>query len=163
MMPTKINSATLTIIGPAKQRWHDMPKVFRPTTRESNILSKIESSKEHLRRLAIGGIKDCVEPLANAVAMKLVEKRLVETTNKNTLEEQIKKCLDKLGRSDDFEIDYQIAPVRNVVPHPHIVSLYVTAFVIEQLITHKDVVDIYGSDEEIYLTINQQVKKFLPS
>lgn len=139
-----------------------MPKVFRPTTRESTILSKIESSKEHLRRLAIGGVKDCAEPLANAIAMKLVEKKLVETTNKNALDEQIKKCLDKLGRTDDFEIDYQIAPVRNVVPHPNIVSLYVTAFVIEQLITHKDVVDIYGSDEEIYFTINQQVVKFLP-
>ena len=116
-----------------------------------------------MRRLAIEGIKDCVDPLANTIAMKLVENKLVETTNKNALEEQMKKCLEKLGRSDDFEIDYQIAPVRNVVPHPHIVSLYVTAFVIEQLIKHKDVVDIFGSDEEIYFTINKQVKKFLPT
>jgi uncharacterized protein YaiL (DUF2058 family) len=38
----------------------------------------------------------------------------------------------------------------------------VTSFVIEQLIKHKDVVDIFGSDEEIYFTINEQVKKFLP-
>ena len=140
-----------------------MAKVFRPSSRESTILSKIESSKEHMRRLAIEGIKDCVDPLANTIAMKLVENKLVETTNKNALEEQMKKCLEKLGRSDDFEIDYQIAPVRNVVPHPHIVSLYVTAFVIEQLIKHKDVVDIFGSDEEIYFTINKQVKKFLPT
>jgi hypothetical protein len=160
-MPAKANSATINH-WTRKKRWQGMPKIFRPTTRESSILSKIESSKEHLRRLTIGGVKDCAEPLANAISMKLIEKRLVETTNKNALDEQIKKCLDKLGRSDDFEIDYQIAPVRNVVPHPQIVSLYVTAFVIEQLITHKDVVDIYGSDEEIYLTINQQVKKFLP-
>jgi hypothetical protein len=140
-----------------------MAKVFRPSSRESTILSKIESSKEHMRRLAIDGIKDCVDPLANAIAMKLVENKLVETTNKNALEEQMKKCLEKLGRSDDFEIDYQIAPVRNVVPHPHIVSLYVTSFVIEKLIKHKDVVDIFGSDEEIYFTINKQVKKFLPT
>ena len=78
------------------------------------------------------------------------------------MEEQIKACLEKLGRLDDFEIDYQIAPIRNLVPQPHIVSLYVTSFVIEQLIKHKDVVDIFGSDEEIYFTINEQVKKFLP-
>ena len=77
-------------------------------------------------------------------------------------EEQLLKSLDKLGRLDDFEIDYQIAPFRNLVPQPQIVSLYVTAFVIEKLINHKDVVDIYGSDEEIYLTINQQVKKYMP-
>ena len=139
-----------------------MPKVFRPSTRESSILSKIESTKEHVRRLAISRVRDCSEPLANGIASKLVESNLVETTNKNALEEQIRKCLDKMGRLDDFEIDYQVAPIRNIVPQPQIVSLYVTAYVIEKLINHKDVVDIYGSDEEIYFTINQQVKKYMP-
>jgi hypothetical protein len=139
-----------------------MGKIFRPSTRESSILSKIESSKEHARRVAINAIRDHAEPLANAISMKLVESDLVETTNKNALDEQIQKCLEKLGRADDFDIDYQIAPLRDLVPQPHVVSLYVTAFVIEKLIVHKDVVDIYGSDEDIYLAIHQQVKKFLP-
>jgi hypothetical protein len=139
-----------------------MAKVFRPSSRESSILSKIESTKEHMRRMAISRVRDCSEPLANGIATKLVEKNLVETTNKNVLEEQFQKCLDKMSRLDDFEIDYQIAPIRNLVPNPQIVSLFVTAFVIEKLINHKDVVDIYGSDEEIYFTINQQVKKYLP-
>jgi hypothetical protein len=139
-----------------------MGKIFRPSTREASILSKIESSKEHARRVAINAIRDHAEPLANAISMKLVESDLVETTNKNALDEQIQKCLEKLGRADDFDIDYQIAPLRDLVPQPHVVSLYVTAFVIEKLIVHKDVVDIYGSDEDIYLAIHQQVKKFLP-
>ncbi|UCF93159.1 MAG: hypothetical protein JSW39_03095 [Desulfobacterales bacterium] len=140
-----------------------MSKVFRPSTRESSIISKIESSKEHARRLAISAIKDCQEPLSNAIAMKLIENNFIETTNKNALEEQISKCLGKLSHADEFDIDYQTAPFRSVVAHPHVVSLYVTAFVIEQLIKHKDVVDIYGSDEDIYHSINQQVKKFLPT
>jgi hypothetical protein len=139
-----------------------MGKVFRPSSRESTILSKIESTKEHKRRLAIGRLRDCSEPLSNAIAMKLVERNLIETTNKNTLEEQLNGCLEKMGRMEDFDIDYQIAPFRNLVPQPHIVSIYVTSFVIEKLINHKDVVDIFGSDEEIYFTINEQVKKYLP-
>jgi len=139
-----------------------MGKVFRPSTREASILSKIESSKEHARRVAIAAIQDHVEPLANAIAMKLVDSDLVETTNKNSLEEQIGKCLQKLSRADDFDVDYQVAPLRNIVPQPHIVSLYVTAFVIEKMIAHKDVVDIYGSDEDIYFAIHRQIKKFLP-
>ena len=139
-----------------------MGKIFRPSTREASILSKIESSKEHARRLAIGAIKDHAEPLANAISMKLVESGLVETTNKNALDEQIQKCLEKLGRADDFDVDYQIAPLRDLVPQPHVVSLYVTSFVIEKLIAHKDVVDIFGSDEDIYFAIHDQVKKFLP-
>ena len=139
-----------------------MAKLFRPSSRESSILSKIESTKEHMRRLAISRVRDCSEPLANAISSKLIEKSLVETTNQNAFEEQIRSCLDKMTRMDDFDIDFQIAPLRNIVPQPQIVSLYVTAYVIEKLINHKDVVDIYGSDEEIYFTINQQVKKFLP-
>jgi hypothetical protein len=139
-----------------------MAKVFRPRSRESSILSKIESTKEHLRRLAISKVRDCSEPLANSISSKLIEKKLVETTNQNSFEEQIRKCLDRMTRMEDFDIDYQVAPIRNLVPQPQIVSLYVTAYVIEKLINHKDVVDIYGSYEELYLTINQQVKKFLP-
>ena len=139
-----------------------MAKVFRPGTRESSILSKIESTKEHMRRMAISRVRDCSEPLANAITSKLIEKDLVETTSQNSFEEQIQKCLDRMTRMNDFDIDYQIAPIRNLVPQPQIVSLYVTAYVIEKMINHKDVVDIYGSDEELYFTINQQVKKFMP-
>lgn len=138
-----------------------MAKVFRPSTREASIISKIESSKEYARKRAISGIQDCIETLSNAIAMKLVEDMLVETTNKNTLEEQIHGCLEKLSRADDFDVDYQNAPFRHLVEHPHVVGLYVTAFVIEQLINHKCVVDIFGSDEEIYHCINRQVSKHL--
>lgn len=138
-----------------------MAKIFRPSTREASILSRIESQKEHERKRAINAIKDCIDPLSNAIAMKLIDSNLVETTNKNSLEEQIKKCLEKLGRADEFEIDYQVAPIRNTVPQAHVVSLFLTAFVIEKLINHKDVVDIFGSDEDIYLSIHQQVKKYL--
>jgi len=139
-----------------------MAKVFRPSSREANILSKIESSKEHAKRMALKGIADCIEPLSNAIAMKLVESKFVETTNKNALEEQIHGSLEKLSHADDFDIDYQIAPFRNLIHQPHIVSIYLTAFVIEKLINHKDVIDIFGSDEEIYLCIHKQVKKYLP-
>ena len=138
-----------------------MAKIFRPSSREAQILSKIESSKEYARRKIIGGIRGCIEPLSNAIAMKLVENNLVETTSKNVLEEQILKCLEKLSHADEFEIDYQNAPFRHIITQPNVVSLYVTAFVIETLINHKVVVDIFGSDEEIYLCINRQVVKFL--
>jgi len=139
-----------------------MAKVFRTSSRESSILSKIESTKEHMRRMAISKVRDCSEPLANAITSKLIEQSLVETTNQNSFEEQIKGCLDRLTRMDDFDVDYQVAPFRNLIPQPQIVSLFVTAFVIEKMIDHKDVVDIFGSDEELYFTVNQQVKKFVP-
>ena len=139
-----------------------MSKVFRPSNREASILSRIESSKERARRFAIKTVINCIDALSNAISMKLVESKLVETTNKNGLDEQIHQCLGKLTRAEDFDIDYQVAPFRGLIPNPHVVSIYVTAFVIEQVINHKDTVDIFGSDEEIYFCINQQVRKYIP-
>ncbi len=138
-----------------------MAKVFRPSNRESRILSRIETSKERTRRLAIEQTKNVLEPLSNALAMKLIEEKLIHTTSKEDIQKQIAASLEKLARSDEFDIDYQIAPLRKLVPRPNIVSLYLTVFVIEELVNHRSVEDIYGSDEEIYNCINRQVAKFI--
>ncbi len=139
-----------------------MGKVFRPSHRESSLLSKIESSKEHARRRTISAARDHIDTLGNAIAMKLVESKLVETTDKNGLEEQIVKCLDNLSRADEFDIDYLIAPYRQLVKHPNVVSIYLTAYLLEKLINHRTVVDIYGSDNDVYGCIHEQVAKILP-
>ena len=133
-----------------------MAKVFRISSREASILSKIESSKEYARRMAIKGIVECIDPLSNAIATKLVESNLVETTNKNSLEEQINNCLDKLQHADDFDIDYQVAPLRSLIHQPHVVSIYVTSFVIENLINHKDVL-LSGTTSLFYFQTIQDI------
>ncbi len=139
-----------------------MAKLFRPSNREASIISKIESSKEYARRQAINKIRNCIDLLSNAIATKLIEGEFIETNNKNAIEEQTMKCLEKLMHAESFDIEYQVAPFKHIVQQAHIVSLYVTAFVIEQLIDHKDVIDIFGSDTDIYSCINTQVKKYLP-
>ena len=138
-----------------------MGKVFRPGSGEARILSRIESSKERAKQLAIQQVRNVVEPLSNALAMKLIEEKLILTTSKGDVEQQIAGSLEKLTHSDEFEIDYQIAPFRSVVPRPNVISLYVTAFVVEQLINHRSIEDIYGSDEEIYGCIHRQIARFV--
>jgi hypothetical protein len=138
-----------------------MPKVFRPSHRESTILSNIESSKEFERKKIIKKAKENIEALSNAIAMKLIEQNLIETTNKNEIEDQILNCLKDLTRAEDFDVDYKVAPFKNIVSNPNIVSIYVAAFIIEDLINHKDIIDIYGADDEIYYCINKQVLKHL--
>ncbi|MDY6906305.1 MAG: hypothetical protein SWH61_16660 [Thermodesulfobacteriota bacterium] len=137
-----------------------MGKVFNKGTREAKLLSKIESSKEYERRTAIAKVRDLTDTLANAITSKLVETGLVETTSQNSLEKQLTKCLEELTRAEDFDVDFSIAPFRTITTNPNIVSLYVTAFVIEKVINHRDTVDVYGSDEEIYACINRQVNKY---
>ena len=138
-----------------------MGKTFHVGNREATLLSKIESSKERERYRSIHVVRDNVDMFSNKVSMKLVEDGLIETVSKNTIQEQIAKAIDTLCKAEDFDIDFQIAPFRAIVQNPNIVSLYLTAFVVEKLINHKDVIEIYGSDEDIYFCIHKITTQFL--
>jgi hypothetical protein len=138
-----------------------MAKVFRTSTRETSIISKIESSKEREFQHTIHQLKNSSETLSKDLAMRFIENGLIETTSKEELEGQIAHCLTSLARAEEFDIDYQIAPFRQIVVRPNRATLYITAFVLEKLINHKSVVDIYGSDQEIYDCIHREVMKCL--
>jgi len=140
-----------------------MAKLFYTGNREANLLSKIESSKERERIRTIAIIRDNIDAFSNKVSMKLIESKLVETVSKSSIENQILRCLDTLCKAEDFDIDYMVAPFRSLVSNPNIASLYLTAFIVEKLINHKDVIDIYGSDEDIYFCIQKQLAAFLPN
>ncbi len=138
-----------------------MAKLFYTGNREAKLLSKIESSKEREKIRTISTIRDNIDAFSNKVSMKLIETGLVETVSKSSVENQIARCLDTLCRAEDFDIDYMVAPFRTLVSNPNIASLYLTAFVVEKLINHKDVIDIYGSDEDIYYCIHKELTAML--
>jgi hypothetical protein len=123
-----------------------MAKIFYTGNREAKLLSKIESSKERERINTITTIRDNIDLFSNKVSMKLIESGLVETVSKSSIESQIVRCLDTLCKAEDFDIDYMVAPFRTLISNPNIASLYLTAFVVEKLINHKDVIDVYRSD-----------------
>ena len=138
-----------------------MAKIFYTGNREAKLLSKIESSKERDRIRTISTIRDNIDAFSIKVSMKLIEKGLVETVSKSSVENQIARCLDGLCKSEDFDIDYTIAPFRTLISNPNIASLYLTAFIVEKLINHKDVIDVYGSDEDIYFCIQKELSALL--
>ncbi len=138
-----------------------MGKTFRVGDRETKLLSKIESSKERERIQIINAIRENTDTFSNKISMKLIEKGMIETVSKNSIQEQLGKCLSSLCTSEDFDIDYQVAPLRGLVANPNIASLYITAFIIENLINHKDVIDIYGSDEDIYFCITKEITQLV--
>jgi hypothetical protein len=134
---------------------------FHTNYREETLISRLESSRQSAWGRQLLQLGDCADELAQKLAMKLVEGKLIETTSMRDVEEQLAGCLGELLQAEDFDIQYAIAPLRNLMPRPNRVSLYVTAFVIERLINHRSVVDIYGTDEEIYNVVNQEVTKLI--
>jgi hypothetical protein len=136
---------------------------YRPNIKESNVISRLDSAKEAARTGALSKLYDVQEDLANRISMKLIEEQLIETKNKKELERQILGCLKTLLGADEFTVQYRIAPMRTLVARPNFVSLYVTAFVVEDLIKHRSIVDVYGTNEQIYSCVNQQVTKLIPT
>jgi hypothetical protein len=137
-------------------------KEHRPNARESAVISKLDHEKESQRFNAMNSLRQNLDSLSDKIATKLIEERLVDTTSKDDLEGQINFTLQNLLTAEEFDIQYHIANVRTLVPRPHFISLYVTAYVIEKLIDHRCIVEIYGTDEDIYHCVNRQVSKLIP-
>ena len=134
---------------------------FSTNYREENLVSRLESSRQSAWGRQLYQLGELAEQLAQRLAMRLVDEKVVETNNQRDMEEQISRCLSNLMEAEDFDIQFAIAQVRNLVPRPNRISLYVTAFIIEKLIDHRSVVDIYGTDEEIYNVVNAEVTKLI--
>jgi hypothetical protein len=134
----------------------------RPNARESAVISRLDHEKESQRFTAMNLLRQNLESLSDRIATKLIEGRLVDTTSKDDLENQIGFALQNLLTAEEFDIQYHIANVRTLVPRPHFISLYVTAYIIEKLIDHRCIVEIYGTDEDIYHCVNRQVSKIIP-
>ncbi len=139
-----------------------MAREYRPNVKEMSVISKLDQAKEAQKTRAFQLLREHLDELSNRIAIKLIEKRLVETTSKDELEAQINGCLETLLNADEFEIQFAVANVRDVVSRPHFVSLYLTAFILEKLIDHRCIVDIYGTDQEIYACVNDQVYRWIP-
>ena len=136
---------------------------FNTNYREENLISRLENSRQSAWGRQLLQLGDCLEQLAQRLALKLVDGKLIETTNQRDVEAQISASLSELIDAEDFDIQYAISPFRNLVPRPNRISLWVTAFIVERLIDHRSVVDVYGTDEDIYNIVNQEVTSFIPA
>ncbi len=139
-----------------------MARDFRPDSRETAVISKLDHARESQRVNAMNLLRQNLEELSERVSTKLIEERLVETMSKEALDHQIQFCLESLLTAEEFDIQFQTANIRDLVPRPHFVSLFLTAFIIEKLINHKSIVEIYGTDLDIYRSVHKQISRTIP-
>ena len=68
-----------------------------------------------------------------------------------------------LSNMEDFDIQFKISPLRNLATDPNFISLFLTQFIIEDLVEHPKVQDIFGDDLDIYRTVDSVMKKIRPA
>jgi hypothetical protein len=91
----------------------------------------------------------------NSLSQTLLMRKIIETDNPAAVSDVIMKGLKKALKSSEFDFKYFIAPIRNLVPHPNPYSLYMTQYIMEVLIDDPNVIEIYGTDDEIYQVVNK--------
>jgi hypothetical protein len=114
----------------------------------------IDRKREQERRKMFHQAKDNAETLAGKLVQRLIDREIIETSSIQRIRENFEEQLKKLGYLDEFELQMKIAPVRTIAQDPNIVSLYITQYIVEDLINHPDIQDVFGDDLDVYLAVD---------
>jgi hypothetical protein len=85
--------------------------------------------------------------------------KIIETDNPTAVSDLLLKGLKQALRTNEFEFKYFIAPIRSVVPRPNPISLYMTQYILEVMIQDPAVIEVYGTDLEIYKVVNDVITR----
>ena len=133
-----------------------------PNNATDKTIRSIDRKREQERRFMLQKARENADELAAKLVQRLIDKGIVETTSVQSLHDTFEEQIKKLANLDEFEIQLKVAPVRTLIPDPNIISLYLTQFIIEDLINHSAIQDIYGEDLEIYLATDSIFKILRP-
>ena len=91
------------------------------------------------------------------LSQALLMEEIVETDNSAAFSDTLLKGLRNLLKISEFDYKYFIAPIRNLVPRPNPISLYITQYILEVVINDPSVIDVYGTDKDIYQVVNRVI------
>lgn len=138
-----------------------MARPFSNTATDKTIRA-IDRKREQERSFMLSMAFKNAEELATKLVQRLLDKHIIETTADQALRELFADLLRKLSNMDDFDIQYKIAPLRNLTSDANFISLYLTQFIIEDLLEHPKVKDVFGDDLEIYQVVDSILCKLKP-
>ncbi len=140
-----------------------MAKAHVSHTRTTDkTIRAIDRKREQERRKMFILARDNSEVLATKLVQWLIDRNIIETTSVENIQQVFEKQLRKLIDIEEFDMQLKLAPVRTLVQDPNIISLYLTAFIIEDLIEHSDIQDIFGEDLDIYRSLDSVLKALRP-
>jgi hypothetical protein len=133
-----------------------------PNRATDKTIRAIDRKREQERKKMFIHAKENAEALSVKMVQRLLDRELIETTSVKTIQESFENQLKKIVSLEEFELQMKLAPVRTLVPDPNVISLYMTQFIVEDLINHSDIQDIFGEDLDIYRAVDSVLKVLRP-
>lgn len=132
-------------------------KHLNTTKEQDKLINRLErqEKKQSLQRDRF--LKFKLNEIHTNLTQELLMHKIVETDNTGAFSELILRGLKKLLKTNEFDYKYFIAPIRTLVPRPNPISLYMTQFILEDVMNDPCVMDVFGTEEDIYKGVNRVV------
>ena len=140
-----------------------MARIANPNSSAEKEANAIDRQRDRERQFMLQNCYKHADELSTKLVQRLLDNHILETTSDSTLRELFSKQLAKLSDLEEFEIQFKIAPLRSIVNDPNFISLYLTQYIIEDLIEHPLVQDVFGDDLDIYRAVDSVMGKLRPS
>ncbi len=133
-----------------------------PYRADAAASNSIDRKREQERRYMLQTAYRNSEELATKLVQRLLDKHIIETTSVDGIREAISGQLQKVSDLEEHDFNFKIAPIRQLVPNPNFLSLYMTQYIIEDLINHRDIEDIFGEEGDIYQVVDSILGSLRP-
>ena len=140
-----------------------MARAHNPYGAAERAAKTIDRGRERERRFMMQACYKHADDLAIKLVQRLLDEHIIETTSEKAIREVFSNLLNKIADMEEFDIQFKIAPIRTLVHDPNLISLYLTQYIIEDLIDHPTIQDVFGDDLGIYQAVDSIMKKIRPS
>jgi hypothetical protein len=126
---------------------------------QDKILNRLERKEKQEAFQRDRFFKFKLPQIHSNLSQTLLMEKIIETDNPTAVSDLLLKGLRQALRTNEFEFKYFIAPIRSVVPRPNPISLYMTQYLLEVIIQDPAVIEVYGTDLEIYKVVNDVITR----
>lgn len=135
---------------------------INPNRATDKTVRAIDRKREQERRKMFIHARDHAEVLATKLVQRLIDRNIIETTSVESMRKAFQNQLRSMHLLEDFDLQLKLAPVRTLVQDPNIVSLYLTQFIVEDLVEHQDIQDVFGEDIDVYRAVDSITRVLRP-
>ncbi|MCG6930087.1 MAG: hypothetical protein LJE64_05975 [Desulfofustis sp.] len=133
-----------------------------PNRATDKAVRAIDRKREQERRKMFMLARDHAEVLSTKLCQRLIDRNIIETDSVESIRKSLETQFKSLHLIEEFDLQMKLAPVRTLVQDPNIVTLYVTQYIVEDLIDNPHIQDVFGEDIDIYRAVDSITKVLRP-
>jgi len=139
-----------------------MARHMNPSSSTNKTIDAIDRKRERERRFMLRKARDNAAELSTALVQRLLDQHIIETNSDQAIREVMEKQLGAMSDMEEFDMQFKIAPLRTLTQDPNIISLFITQYIVEDLINHPHIQDVFGDDLDVYQAVDSILSKIRP-